>query len=283
VPNIRIIRQQNEPGDRGPSRGMYALQKALRERDIPWLKVGGPLKSGDIPWIWLYKDANLAIHFNDYFGWPFILGPNVLFWDSYNPGKKEYERKLLDANSCALMFTESLWYAALIQQNCNHNEAPIKIWPYPIDPQPDGPLAPEFDLLIYLKDMTMGREAIRAQERWPKSNLVTYGRYDRNDLIELARRSRACLYLCNDDRGPLAAAEIALAGCPLVGVERGCPWTTEHMLGVNLPHFSTPVMVRGVEAAMDMDRHVVRKSAQKFFDADGIVDTVVEALEPLVN
>lgn len=279
---IRLINEVRDPGNRGPSRGMFALQKALKAAKIPWLRVGGGLRHNEIPWVWLYRDAGMAIQFNDW-GWPFVLGPNVLFSNSRNPGSKEFERRLLDAENCAMMFTESDWYAALIRQHCNHNEAPVVIWRYPIEPQPAGPLPVKYDLLVYLKDMNLGREQLRAVEHWPRSNVVVYGTYCREEMIELARQSRACLYLSTDDRGPLAAAEIALAGCPLVGVERGCPWVCWNALGVQVKHFGTPDLFSAVEQAMGLDRDCVRECAQSVFSTERTVATIRSALEPIAD
>jgi len=260
---------------------MYALQKALRAQEWPWFKIGGHPKLGDIPWIWLFKDSALALHFNEW-GWPFIIGPNVLFANSATPGSGNHETELLDAESCALQFTESNWYSALIQQHCDRNEAPIVLWRYPIEPKPGGPLEAEFDLLVYLKDMTKGREMMRAVERWPRSNVAVYGHYNREEMIEIARRSRCCLYLSSDDRGPLAAAEIALAGCPLVGVERGCPWVSSgDGVGLEVRHFGQPGLFDACAEAMTYNRDGVRDAALRHFDTKLTVETIRKALEPI--
>ena len=277
---IRLFREVNYPGDRGPSRGMYALQRALREANWPWLKIGSVLHPGEIPWVWLYRDAEMAVQLA-LWGWPFILGPNVLFKNSHLPGCDVNEMVLLDAASCRLQFTESEWYAALIQQHCNRNEAPIILWSYPIDPQPDGPLAAKYDLLIYLKNLGLGREAVLAQECWPNSNTVVYGKYNRDEMIRLARQSRAALYLSSDDRGPLAAAEIALAGCPLVGIERGCPWVATPGLGVRLVHFGAPELWEACEQAVMMNRDLVRATALEHFSTNKTVKIIHDALEPI--
>ncbi len=282
MPTIRLIRSVTTPHGRGPTRGQFALQKAIQEAAIPWLQVGDSLRPGEIPWIWSFQDAAMAVQLDEW-GWPFVIGPNVLFFNSYQPGAGRYEKRLLNARHCDMMFTESNWYANLIQQHCDKNEAPIVIWPYPIDLAPDGPLEPEFDLLIYLKDMAMGREQIRLTERFPKSVTVVYGHYQREEMIELARRSRCCVYLSNDDRGPLAAAEIALTGCPLVGVERGCPWVCMDGLGVEVPHWGTPVLLSGIESAMSLDRESVRVHAQDFFSAERTVNIIKTALEPIAK
>ncbi len=49
---------------------------------------------------------------------------------------------------------------------------------------------------------------------------------------EAARRSRACAYLADDDHGPLALQEIALVGCPTVGVRTGTPFIQDGVTGV---------------------------------------------------
>ena len=277
---IRLIRSVAEPGNRGPSRGMFALQSALRDAAWPWLQIGGQLRPGEIPWVWNFQDKSMIVTINEW-GWPFIIGPNVLFANSYHPGEARLEQEVLDAEHCVLQFTESDWYAALIRQHCDRNDAPVAIWSYPIDPQPKGPLRNEFDVMVYLKDMTKGREMVRIRERWPNSNLVVYGHYKRDTMIDIARRSRACVYASADDRGPLAAAEIALAGCPLVGVERGCPWTNNNMLGVQIPHFGKEELIPAVERALEMDREMVRCAATAFFATSRTVQTIHDALEPI--
>ncbi len=282
MPNIRLIREVTNPGDRGPSRGQYALQKALREADIPWLKVGGALQHGEVPWIWSWQDTELAVQFAEWRR-PFIIGPNVLFANSQRPGAGRHEITLLDAETCILQFTESDWYASLIQSHLDRNEAPIVIWHYPIYPEPGGPLEPDTDLLIYLKDLTLGREVARAQQKFPKSKVVAYGHYNREAMIEVARRSRACLYLSSDDRGPLAAAEIALSGCPLIGIERGCPWVQIPQLGIEVPAFDTNRTHAAIEQALQMDRDEVHRSALCNFSAANAVGIIREALEPIAT
>jgi hypothetical protein len=275
-----MLRAVIHPGNRGPERGQFSLQAALRKEAWSWFKIGGPLLPGEIPWIWSFLDAPIAVQFNQW-GWPFIIGPNVFFGRSSNPGKGRFEAEVLDAEYCKLQFTESEWYAALIQQHCNHNEAPIILWSYPIEPQPLGPLPAEYDLLIYLKDMTLGREVLKLQNRWPKSNLVVYGKYNRGEMIDLARKSRAAAYISSDDRGPLAAAEIAITGCPLVGIERGCPWVTTPGLGVQIPHFGEPGLLDACDQAMSMDRESVRGVATERFATSRTIKIIKDALEPI--
>ena len=278
MPNVRMLRNVHSPDGSGPGNGMWALQRALQQANFPWLKIGGALQSGEIPWAWLYRDVPVVLVFAHY-GWPFIIGPNVLFASSANPGKGKYETALLDCDSCVMQFTESEWYAALIHRHCDRNEAPIVLWRYPIDPQPAEPLPVEYDLLIYLKDMKLGREVIRARERWPNSNIVVYGHYQREAMIDLARRSRFAIYLSSDDRGPLALAEIMLSGCPTIGIPYGAPWIENHVSGISIPHWG--LMNEAEQLVQTIDRNAVRAWALDAFSTAKTVEIIRSALEPL--
>ena len=46
-------------------------------------------------------------------------------------------------------------------------------------------------------------------DMFPRHIQIHYGQYERGQLFEAARRSRACAYLADDDHGPLALQEIA--------------------------------------------------------------------------
>ena len=159
---IRLIRAVPAPTGRGPGNGQYALQRALRRYAPGWLKIGGPLAPGEIPWFWCWLDRDAAAACAQTQR-PFVAGPNILFAQSRAPCRIEAEREICNAASCRLLFTESEWYRRLIE--CHRgpaNRVPIVLWPYPIDPRPGGPLPPQLDLLIYEKS-GMGAAA----RRWP--------------------------------------------------------------------------------------------------------------------
>jgi len=278
MPAIRLIRAQDAADGHGPGNGMAALQKALRAAKLTWLRIGGQLNNGEIPWIWLYKDSPLAVQFAEWH-WKFVLGPNVLFANSAQPGWGSHEQRLMDAESCAVQFTESAWYAELIKAHCKRNKAPVLLWSYPIEPQPEGPLSAEYDLLIYVKDRMLLREAFRAKNRCPQSTILIYGDYHRQELIEVARRSRCCLYLSTDDRGPLALAEIMLAGCPTVGIPHGAPWIVPGISGVIASDWSN--LAEEEQQAMDLDRNQVRAWAVERFATEKTIQIIRQALEPI--
>jgi hypothetical protein len=276
--DIRLIREVNSPDNRGPMRGQYALQKLLRAEGLSWLHVGGVLQDDEIPWFWCWKDKPIALCCEG-LGRPFVVGPNVLFHNSRRPGQAPGEREICSAAHCRLLFTESRWYAQLMAENLQPpNSAPVVVWPYPIGPQPDGPLAARYDLLVYEKSGA-DRDVLNwLLTSWPRSCHVRYGRYHRDRMIDLARRSCCCVYLSDDDRGPLALAEIMLAGCPAVGLPRGAPWIETGVTGVRTDHLDPVGLLDPIQTALAFDREAVRARALGKFDPRGIVQKIVGAL-----
>ena len=101
MPRIRLIRAVSRPSGRGPGNGQHALQRALQARGVDWLAIGGPLRSGEIPWFWCWLDRPAAAlcAATDY---PFVVGPNVLFDSSGRPCGVWGEREVCKAASCRL-------------------------------------------------------------------------------------------------------------------------------------------------------------------------------------
>ena len=277
-PRMRLIREVSRPGGSGPFNGQYALQKALRARGVQWLKIGGLLCQREIPWFWCWEDRDAAAMCAAA-GQPFILGPNILFEHSRRPCRLPAERELCNAASCRLMFTESAWYRDLIERHRGEdNRAPIVLWPYPIDPRPGGPLPAEHDLLVYAKGSYRRGLVERLGRHIRRLRLLVYGQFARRELFEAARRSRCCLYLSHDDRGPLALAEILLAGCPAIGVPTGAPFIRHGRTGILLERFRPEACVDAVARCQQLDRHAVAAVAGEEFDTTRIVDKVVSAL-----
>ena len=278
MPRIRLIREVTRLGACGPVNGQFALQKALRARLPDWLKIGGQLRDGEIPWIWSWEDRQTAVAYTAA-GRPFVVGPNVLFADSRRPCRAPGERAICRAASCRLMFTESAWYRDLIERyRGRRNRAPIVTWPYPIDPTPGGPLPGEYDLLIYAKS-GYEEQLIRSLRRcFPRTYVLRYGGFTRPVLWNVARRSRCCLYLSDDDRGPLALAEILLSGCPAIGLPTGAPFIRHGTTGVTLADFTPADCIEAVTKCHRFDRQHVSTTATVQFDMAQIIDTVLGAL-----
>lgn len=277
--HVRLIRSVLAPGGSGPTNGMYALQRALRQSAPCWLQVGGRLRGDELPWYWSWQDAPAAARCAVR-GRPFVCGPNILFTDSRHPRATQAERAICRAAGCRLLFTESAWYRDLIARHLGPaNHAPIVLWPYPIHPKPEGPLdRVEHDLLIYVKNGRFPGLAQKMTGRFPRSQLVRYGRYRRQELWRLARASGCCLYLADDDRGPLALAEILLSGCPVVGLPTGAPFIRPGHTGVILSAFTPDACRRAVETCHALNRNEVAAAARGQFDTDRIVQKVLSSL-----
>ncbi len=278
---IRLIRAVSAPTGRGPGNGQYALQKALRQYGPPWLTIGGGLRRGEIPWFWCWEDREVAASCARV-GAPFVAGPNILFANSRAPCRFEAERAICNAASCRLLFTESEWYRRLIRRHLGPaNRASVVLWPYPIDPSPGGPMAPQLDLLIYEKSGIDAAVVASLQRAWPRHARVRYGRYRREQLWALARRARSCVYLSDDDRGPLALAEILLAGCPAVGLPRGAPFVESGRTGVLLERLTPQSSLEAVALCRELDRGAVRAAAIEQFDPRRVVGIIANALGSL--
>jgi len=294
---VELIGPVTAPGGNGPSNGMYALQKVLRERideGLDWLTIKPlPASSGAMPWFWHWDDRRYAMWW-DAEGLPFVQGPNMLFTNSASPRIDREECALLDAVNCRAMFCHSEWYRDLIAKHRGPaNQSPIVLWPYPIDPWPGEPLPDEYDLLIYAKNGHRPQLLEHLAELFPRHIQIHYGQYQREHLFEAARRSRACAYLADDDHGPLALEEILLAGCPTVGVRTGASFVRDGVIGYlvdRLPPGRQCVENEDDEAALgayldvlgqaqSLSRSDVRDQASIEFGTASIVEAVISALD----
>ena len=293
---VELIGPVDGPGGDGPSNGMYALQKELRKRmeaGLDWLSIKSLPGSKDaIPWFWNWADRRYAAWW-DSEGLPFVQGPNMLFMNSGTPRIDAEECALLDAANCRAMFCHTPWYADLIRKHRGPaNESEIILWPYPIDPWPGAPLPDDYDLLIYAKNGHRPQLLEHLVEVFPRHIQIHYGQYQREELFEAARRSRACAYLANDDHGPLALQEILLAGCPTVGVRTGASFVRHGETGIvvdRIPPGASYVesdadaaalaaFIEGLEKAQTFDRQSVRQFAADQFSSDRIVTQVTSSI-----
>ena len=179
------------------------------------------------------------------------------------------------------MFCHTAWYRDLIAQHRRpSNRSPIELWPYPIDPLPDGPLRVAYDLLIYDKSKGALEPLVKKlAAAFPRHRLIQYGSFAREELMEAARRSRACAYLTDNDHGPLALEEILLSGCPSVGVRTGASFVTPGTTGVIVDKLAYDEVLAGLHVAQKLDRSRVREHALSQFDAGKIVATLVKILD----
>jgi len=280
---VRLRGVVGRPTLDGPSTGMFALQQALRaeigRRRIDWLTISGEAHPDDLLWFWNWQDKEELLWW-DGVGRPYVCGPNILFGVSWDARADEAERTACDSPHCRLIFTESAWYGRLIQRHRGPTSlCPLVLWPYPIDPAPGPPVVPpRYDLLVFVKSGPV-ELAEPLAGRYPRSIVLRYGHFHRPELFEAARQSRACVYLSEDDRGPLALAEILCGGCPAVGVERGAPWVNIGGTGICLKRFELPAITEAVEELLTWDRDQVHRVAREYFDPQRVAGIVLEALD----
>jgi len=281
---VCLVRAVFEPGSCGPINGQFALQKALRsltiDSGLDWFAISDRPPEDSIPWFWSWEDRDLAAGCARE-GRPFIQGPNMVFLNSGHPRCDEVESILLDSPSCMLFFTESEWYRRLILR---HRAAwasyPIVLWPYPIDPQPPGPAdCPIHDLLIYNKNGFRPGLCEAIAVRFPKSVVFNYGRYARTEMWAAASQSRCCAYLADDDRGPLALAEILMCGCPAVGLPTGAPFVRDGISGRIVDQFDLDAFSSAIHECLAFDRAEIAQQARLEFDPGRVADLVLDALE----
>lgn len=191
-----------------------------------------------------------------------------------------YERTILDSPYCPLLFTDGTWYVDLIRQHQGKpSSAKIVSVPYPIGDKPLGPLPKEYDVLVYVKS-GVGESVVREICQAISSHVVfRYGSYDRAEMIKAARQSACCIYLSDDDRGPIALAEIMLSGCPAVGFWRGAPWVVSGETGVLVDELVPHKIIAAAIECKQIDRGSVREKALAMFDDTMITDKVIAALE----
>lgn len=260
----------------GPWVGMAALQQSLRAQQPAWLEIEKkawatkPRFAADsIPWLWCwYEQGFLREHAKT--GHPFIIGPNL------------YPDRAIGQGDCRLSIVHCPHHQSWIERGSKVSLADrTLLCPYPIYPQPEGPLEAEYDVLFYRKKAPAPGivEALRA--RW-RVAYIEYGKHTRPQLFDLARRSRCCVYWSKHDTGSLVQAETLLAGCPTVGSRGGSPWLVPGDTGVVIENWSAEATAVAVEQALAIDRELVRNWALKQFSSERIAALVSSRLAQLI-
>jgi len=280
----------------GPSGGMHALQKFLRQRleaGHDWLSIKPlPASRGALAWFWQGNHRRYAAWWDSQ-GQPFVQGPNLVVPHTDNGHVDHEETALVTTANCRAIFCHSAWRRDSLAEHRGTINSPIEVWPYPIDPWPGGPLPDAYDVLIYGKNGNRPQLLEHLAKLFPRNIQIHHGGYQREELFEAARRSRACAFLADGEDGPLALQEILLAGCPAIGVKSGASLVEPGRTGQfvdRLPPGLQCVETADDEAALakylevlsqvqDMDRSAVRTSAAECFDTNRIVEHVIAALD----
>jgi hypothetical protein len=70
-----------------------------------------------------------------------------------------------------------------------------------------------------------------------------------------------------------------LAGCPVVGIERGSPLLIDGSTGIRIADWTLESFVEGIERALCLDRQDVRRAALRVFDEELIASKVIGYLD----
>lgn len=282
---VRLVREVTQQGNNGPANGMYAIQHFLRENQPEWFEIGGEPQPGEVIWWWSWMDRE-RIQAWDQQGQQWIQGPNLLFHWYKRPCPPELpaEDVICRSPNCLLHFTESQWYADLINRH-RTNTAPLVLWHYPIYPLPDGPLHPDIDVLIYAKSGWNPNMIESLEKAWPRTKTLYYGQFERRELQDAARRARACIYLSDNDRGPLALAEILLCGCQAIGIPMGAPWIVHGVNGASVSHLDATEITMATDAVLcnSVKNSDVRDWAKHFFDGTTTAKWIYQSIQQAVQ
>ena len=78
--------------------------------------------------------------------------------------------------------------------------------------------------------VSQAKHSVNAVGSWHSQ--IHYGQYQREQLFEAARRSRACAYLADDDHSPPGAAGDSAGGLSHGGVRTGASFVKSDETGV---------------------------------------------------
>jgi len=112
----------------------------------------------------------------------------------------------------------------------------VKVWPVGIDTDLWSPASndtKDVDVLIYDKIRWRRDEFIPAlmptveattQRAGLRTATITYGSYQEADFLELVKRSRAAIFICEHETQGLALLQMLSAGLPVLAWDRGGYW-----------------------------------------------------------
>lgn len=269
-----------------------ALSEALRgdQRFVPMTE--RPPDEGQIDWHPAMSRRLLA---DVREGRPCAIGPNVLYGWSQSPGATAEEREIMAHTGYAAVFTFSRWYAELLRMTMAQSTRHALL---------DFPLPREWIVrpwaarrdrpaMIYVKGGdTERRIAAQIAAARPGLAIIEYGRYDREALLDAARRSEVCYYVCREEHFGIAAVEIALMGCPIVSDEKCCPTVAHGVTGRLAPvrerdtragfawaSDAAERLLAEHKAALGLDRELIRRAVLRRHDPQSAVAQVATALQ----
>jgi hypothetical protein len=156
--------------------------------------------------------------------------------DAFVKKPEEHKLWMLDPTGNTVYLAPSLWYAQWISNGLpfrNNTHRPLAIWGAGVNtdrflPLPK-PVAYRHDYFIYFKSQNW--DQLRSVHDFLFHNyfklhgpILMYYFYSSEELLEMAQRSRFCIFLSGTETQGLASLEIMACGCPLFVLD-----TTEHI------------------------------------------------------
>ena len=223
---------------KGPLLAMNAVYEETKaDPEFLWMRAPEFRWGGgeDVCWIWGAQHAPIALQALAAKR-PVAIGPYTIFRKFSAIPSTPHERKLIARVSYTAIFHPGHWRREwalrFFKQQQGHwvLNMPVAddVWKSPWEKEI------VYDALIYVKQgesQTSIAAELAKRYASDKVNVLTYGGYKRENLLNLSAQSAVCYYLARNDSGPAAAKEIMAMGCPIVSHDRAVPQMLDGVTG----------------------------------------------------
>jgi len=214
-----------------------------------------------------------------------ICGPNSFFKGG---DITHYEKYLIENKKYSYLFLHPKQYSlsAYFKQFINNTK--IYDIVYPVDPKcyiSSSNILRIYDLLIYKKfgcDDTFN-SVMNIFSKY-SINVVEYGNYKIDDLVNLASSSKCCIYLSCGETGGTACAEILCNGCPIISYFGNLTYGNDGVDCVKLPDNGTfickpDIILKHYNTCLNMNNLFIASEARKKFDLTKIASETISLLK----
>lgn len=212
----------------------------------------------------------------------FFKGGNVTDYEKYLIENKKYKYLLLHPKQ----YSASLYFKQFAQD--------IQIYDivYPVDPKcyiSSPSIARTYDVLIYKKfgcDDTYC--SVKKIFESYTTNVVTYGEYCVDDLINFAACSKCCIYLSCGETGGTACAEILCNGCPIISYYGNLTYGDNKQNCIKLPDngtfiFKPELILEHYKTCFTMNNIAISSKAREKFDLTKIASNTISLLKNIAH
>lgn len=218
-----------------------------------------------------------------------ICGPNSFFRGG---DITDYEKYLIENKKYQYLFLHPKQYAnsSYFKQFITNTKNFDII--YPVDPKcyVSTPFVTRpFDILIYKKfNCENTYESVMKIFSSHSTNVVTYGTYKIDELVELASMSKCCIYLSCGETGGTACAEILCNGCPIISYYGNLTYGDDKKNCIKLPDNGTfiyrpELILEYFNICCEMDNLTIANDAREKFDLQKIARETISLLKELAT